>query len=241
MQTKCFIGLIAMLFVNTMQGSDRSDFAKKFDPKGWYASVSVTSTNLVLEFPLDKARLLVVQKRGGARESHVSEHGEKLTLTPNCETVLTDGHHVAKYLIPVEYKNKLRGFKIIDEFDARSFGRDVMTNSIIYVALSDTPIEVGEEDVEAVIEWARRKDGSWYGEWKPYVPSHPTAEKDDVATPEEIPSVIEPTPSTIPPSHEELPPVTATETKSFNLWLYLGIGTLAFLLGGILWFVRKKT
>ena len=236
---KYYVGLIAMLVVNTMQGANRSDFVEKFDPTGWYASISVTSTNLVLEFRPDMPRVPI--RLFPQRRSRRSDPNEKLVLFPDQKTSLAFGRHGSTVFIPVAFKNQHKGFQILKIADLRSVGRDITTNAM-YVALSDTPMDVGEEDVESIMEWVRGEDRNWHGEWKPYVPSQPIIEKDDNATLEEIPSVIkiEVTPSVVTTStHDDLPPVTVTETKPTNLWLYLGIGAILGVCA-IVWIAYKK-
>ena len=114
-------------------------------------SVSVTSTNLIITL------------------RDFSGNNEALILTPDNEARISDGHHAGVSLVPVSFKNKKKGFKVTHFFNARSFGGGERSNTG-YVALSDMPTEVNEEDVEMIM-----KDR----EWKTAEEYHAIVERED--------------------------------------------------------------
>ena len=223
---KIIVSAVSLLTVAAQGADDGLEFLKGV---GFFDSVMVSSTNLTLKFK-DSDRLFVREKQKDVppyKTSRLPERGETISLIPDLETRLTDGRHVSFIFIPVEYRQKQRGFKIIDVFR----WNEPKTNSITYIALSDTPVQVGEDDVEMILE-------NW--EWKPY--------KKPQSTPKEKNEVQKP-----PPSPEE--PVTVTQdeppaniaedgqpseepSKASNRWLYALIPLCALV--AILCFLRRK-
>ena len=116
-------------------------------------SVSATSGNLIITFGSGG---LFVKHKGVIRETaEYVANNEALSLTPDNEVRIFDGHHAGVSLVPVSFKDKKKGFKVTHTFNASSFG-DGMKRNTGYVALSDTPTEVSEEDAEMIM-----KDGEW--------------------------------------------------------------------------------
>ena len=93
-------------------------------------SAEVTSTNLIITF----------------------RNMDTLVLPADKEATIVQHRQGALLAIPVLFKNKKKGFRITDSFAHLA---DEMHN-VGYVALSDTPIEVSEKDVEMIM-----KNGEW--------------------------------------------------------------------------------
>jgi len=146
--------------------SRRIDGREFLEASGRFASVSTTSTNLSMR--LKSGGGMVIRKHNplawdyapyvarSARE--FIESDEPLVLTLDQTTVLTDGRHASMIFEPVSFKNQHKGFRILNVFDARSFGESVTTNTA-YIALADTPVQVGEEDVDGDIRIPKRGNG----------------------------------------------------------------------------------
>jgi len=93
-------------------------------------SVSVNSTNLTVTF----------------------RDMDALTLTPDKEATVVQHRQGGLFVTPVSFKDKGMGFQVKDSFAHMADER----LNVAYVALSDTPTEVSEKDVEMIM-----KDGEW--------------------------------------------------------------------------------
>ena len=142
MKTKGFVVLTVAMLVGGTQGADKIDCLKEL-----VSSVTVTSAGLALTFPPSNSPLSIMQKGVWRRPGH----NEEIVLAADGEAILSDGRHVSFFFTPVAFKNGQKGFRITDVFDGRSFGREITTNNIVYLALSDMPMQVGEGDVESEI------------------------------------------------------------------------------------------
>jgi len=116
-------------------------------------SVTPTSENLMITF---RFAGFAVKHNGVMRDTgEYVANNEALILTPDKEAWLFDGGHANVSLVPATFKNKKKGFRVTSTFNAKSFGGDLKSNTG-YVALSNTPIDVGEDNVEMIM-----KDGEW--------------------------------------------------------------------------------
>jgi len=88
------------------------------------------------------------------------ENNEPLVLTPDKKVILNDGGHGATVFEPVAFISKHKGFRITDTND-RKWG-DGRTSNVVYVALSNTPVQVGEKDVAEVLWIPRRGLGAYH-------------------------------------------------------------------------------
>ena len=194
-------------------------------------SVSATSTSLAITFRMAGYR---VDHNGTSRSTgEYAENNEALILTPDKETNLIE-YHSSYRLTPVSFKDKKKGFRIIDQFNAISFGDGIICN-IGYVALSDTPVEVGDDDVEMILE---------NGEWVKFEGNKgwESIPQDKIVFP---PRVSEPQPAAqeTPPGPAEAPANVAEgepseeKTGAGNRWLY---ALIPLCLLAILYFLRKK-
>jgi len=119
---------------------------------GPYESVILSSTNLLITFKSSGVGRWIRQK--GTEIGRYSEHGEKIALTPDKEMHFSNLYHALTTFTPVIFKSKQKGFRI-SHVTMGAFSSQV-PDRISYIALSDTPVEVGEDDVEMIMD-----DGEW--------------------------------------------------------------------------------
>ena len=82
-------------------------------------SVSGTSEKLTITF---RGSGYFVQHNGVIRSTtEYAENNEPLILTPDQEVRIYE-YHASFRLVPVSFKDKRKGFKVTDMFDANSFG-----------------------------------------------------------------------------------------------------------------------
>ena len=143
------IALTVLLLANSMLGMGGIEFLKTLDGVD---VVSVTSTGLVV-----KHRPTRIQKgwKDGRYFERPEPYEEELTLTPDQQTLISgggrDGPQVM--LTPVAFKSQHKGFRVTEAYSS--------SPAITYIVLSDTPMELGEDDVEMVMddgEWVRAED-----------------------------------------------------------------------------------
>ena len=213
------IMVVFMLLVNDLLGTDVSELLKKY---GCKALVSNTSTSLVIKFQSAGFAVSGRPMRGMARRSaDYAANNDDLVLTLDEETKLVQ-RHASIIFAPVSYKSKQRGFRITEVFDTRSFGHGI-TSNITYLALSDAPVKVGEDDVAMIME---------NGEWKKFerevdvIASPPSCEKTVTITQDETPAGV---------AEDEQ---NEEKSKVSNLWLYAIIVLCIFSV--ILWVVKKR-
>jgi hypothetical protein len=163
MKKKYVMSVAVVLLFNTVQGKDEAEEAlkewrdrqierqnqRKEAFEEWINSIydSVTSTNLVLKFPSHQVYVNVLQIEKGV--DYWVQPNERLVLTPDCETILAGGGNGGTYFQPMTLKNQQMGFKVTQKVYAPGAGIIINT---VYIALSDTPTKVGENDVEMVME-----------------------------------------------------------------------------------------
>jgi len=130
------------------KGKEIVDIVKFLNSHGW-ADISVTSAGLTFMFnPSDQLNVIVEQDGERHSASDYMARNERLVVTPaNQETkillVHKNGDTLTEYtLVPVSFRNQLRGFRVIvGQASAGKVGKS------FYTALSDTPVQVREEDV----------------------------------------------------------------------------------------------
>ena len=246
------------------QGTDGMDF---FKDRRLFESFSVTSTNISVRFtPPTLVSWRVITRSHGSYESRRTkdylEKNEDWILTPDQETVLGGGGHITYYFTPVSFKDQRKGFRIMDvTYALRSYGRE--TNSVAYVALSDTPVAVGEDDVEMIlvtklnssgyadeVAWKKYEETDKVVLFQPTKPSPPNPEPVQpaaVETPPEPPAVPPPEPveAQAPVLEDGTPDIADGEdgqseekSETGNLWLYALIPLFAFFV--ILYFIRRR-
>jgi len=207
--------------------------------KGEDISLSVTSTNLMIKFnavgwgilPDADAEYPEFELRG-SRE--YKENDKPLILTPDKRTEFYTREGRAYRFAPIAFLNKQKGFRIAYTTGSLTLQNGEVvysaTTNIMYVALSDSPVQVGEEDVEMIMGEGRE----WTAHGKPRsVPSEEAAPQETPPNPDEPP----PPPESEPPPDgaEDAQPEAQTEART--LWPYALIPP-AFL--AALWVVRRK-
>jgi len=148
---------ILMFVINTFA---TNDWIYGLTNQGWIASAYINSTNLVVKYPpLPERKFMVHYDRWDYTINsccYSPKHNEEVIITTNRISSLSDGYAGVGYdFTPVVFTNQLIGFRIdysltvIDQSLPEGF---YSTNNVWYVALSDTPVEVGEEDVEGELD-----------------------------------------------------------------------------------------
>jgi hypothetical protein len=153
MKIKHIIIIFATAFVSAAQGMNAVEFLEeKFGP------VNVTSTNLGIKFKSSRFIIAPYKKRVVTYRS--SEYmSEPLILTTSQERLnISDNEGMAVDFTAVSFKNNLKGFSIIHRI--HGFSHIVKTN-VMYLALSDTPLDVGEKDYLEDIPVKEKLRRSW--------------------------------------------------------------------------------
>jgi len=225
MRTRCCIVLALMCVAGGTQGAYEFDFKEEQPP----FTITVTATNLtigsvgmnwmVMPDIDDPLRDLAIR-----RLQSYAENNEALVLTPTKRARLYQRGGGYTFT-PVTFRDNLAGFRIRGIFGGSSlqgdeFVRTAHTNTM-YLALSDTPVEVGEEDVEMIME---------AGEWVKYGKPQPGTEKGATASPVKKGVTVS------SPSSDD--GQGNAQSKPNNLWLYVAI-SLCFICA-ILYFLRRK-
>jgi len=222
MRMKYWTVLPLALFCCNVRGEYAVEWFKKYQQ--WsIESVTVTSDGLSIRFKnpwffvfLDWDK---VDNEIRSSADYI-KNNEALILTPDSKEVCLGQQHTQVHFTPVSYRNGLAGFRITDMFTGAPYG--LRTNNVLYVALNDSPIEVGEDDVEMV------KDK---GEWKKFereggaLVSSPSRENPITVTQDETPVNV-----TEDGQDEE-------KSKASNLWLY---AIIPLCLLAVLWVVKRK-
>jgi len=141
--------------------------------------------------------------------------GKELILIPDQETSFTDLRHGSLTFTPVVFKNKRKGFRLVEVWNGMSFGQGITTNAIAYVALSDKPVKVSEDDVEIILEYRRDYGtGRFVAEWKPFERED---EAQDAPPNREVPVTV--TGDETPVNVAENGP-SEEKSKSTTFWFY---------------------
>jgi len=233
---KHVIYVVGVLLTCNAQGMGGLEY---LETSSVFESVSFTPTNLTLKFnPL--VRLNVFHGKERRRTSEYVANNEALILTPEQVTALTDLRHGWTEFTPVSFMNQQKGFRILKVINAVSFGGEVTTNVHAYVALGDTPVELGEDNVEMIMESYRHhpETGDYFAEWKKYEKLQPVPKAENGV--QDTPSSRE---KTVTVTSDETPiTVTADEqseekSKATTLWLY---ALIPLCLLAVLWVVKRK-
>jgi len=211
--------VVTTLLISDVFGIDGVEYLKNSD---LFESVSVTQTNLSLMFaPPPPLRSAVRQGDGGFRDiSEYITNGKAWVLTPDQTARISFMDHAFLDFTPVSFKNQQKGFKILKT--SYWFPGPTVTNAIAYLALSDTPVEVGEDDVEMIME---------KGEWVKYGKPQPETEKSKTTSP-----VKRGEATAFLSSHDR--EQGNAPSKPNSLWLYVAISLC--LLSATLYFLRRK-
>ena len=208
----------------------------------WFDSVSVTSTNLTLVFSFRRDSVATVVQDDSYRKYQeayktnawatpwrVMGDGDALVLTPDQTTRLAIRDAKRSVIFtPVSFKNQQKGFRLSEvSYHPHEW---FSTNHCGYVALSDTPVQVSEDDVEMIME---------NEEWVKYAKPLPVPK--EKVTPQTSPlspkSATPPQAAPQPDAAEDAQPQTQPQPRI--LWPYALIPPCAVFLAA-LWVVRKK-
>jgi len=125
--------------------------------QGWFVSACINSTNFIVKYPTSHLKLMASYDRWDTEiksTCYSPRNGEEFLITTNRITKIADGYLEVSYTFtPVSFTNQMIGFRIDHQYATKwdfniSSGAVERTNQVYYVALSDTPVEVGEADVE---------------------------------------------------------------------------------------------
>ena len=153
---KYMIAVIMALSVNGLHGMDVTEFWERV---GIFDSAETTSRDLTLTLTSrhSLSEWSVRIPRGEGIRKVVP--GEKIALVPD-QAMVFQARHVRITFTPVSFKDQHKGVRM--EWVTFGFGGSVgKPADIAYIAFSDTPLAVGEDDVEMVMddgEWVKAED-----------------------------------------------------------------------------------
>ena len=143
---KCIVCTV-LLLANSIVGMDGIEYLKDHP---WFENVSITPTHLTVR---------------------TSPTSRWLGVEPNVEIILTPDKEIAfsqwdmsTTISPVSFKDQQKGFRILQRSNDRR-SRDWVTFNTAYLALSERPVKVGEDDVEMVMEggkWVTAEEARRY-------------------------------------------------------------------------------
>jgi len=152
---KIYQTIIIILFASVLLATN--DWVYNLTNEGWIASAYVNSTNLIVKNKSSGGILMASYDRWNNdvnSSPSTPGYGGEFIISTNRITDLFNGWVGVSYeFTPVSYTNQMVGFKIIHRWtgdppwDYVLNGPNILSN-VFYVALSDTPVEVGEADVE---------------------------------------------------------------------------------------------
>jgi len=146
--------IIIVVLANTMFGMDGIEYLEGRRP---WTGFTLSSTSLELIFnPLNSGShsgLLGLVVSDNLLQNRRLKKGDVITLTPNQEIRLTARHGQITFK-PVIFKNQKKGFRIVPWLIGEGAENDKPI--VTYIALTDTTIKVGEDDVEMIMD-----DGKW--------------------------------------------------------------------------------
>ena len=251
MRMKHCMALVAALLAGGAHGMGGVEWLNNFLI---FDSVVVTSTNMVLKTSASLNSMWAIRVHGEEdRRMPWLDRNEEIVLVPDKEVSLSESH-AGVIFTPVSFKNQMKGFRI---HYAIFFG-GMETKSVTYLALSDTPVQVGEEDVEMILNGVRNEFGRLRdaAKWKPFE----AADKARLGPPleailrsieankrwKQAPQPSPEPPPEPPPAARKAEPQTAAaedaqpeaESQARTLWLYTLVPLCVAL--AALWLVRKK-
>jgi len=150
MKTKSAIIVVIALFVNSVQNLNAEDIREFFENKesdGLKFLRLLKQENTIESFAISPTKLVVKTGDRAVIWLQAGPHTE-VSLTLDKETVFSEDHSWTTFT-PVFFKNNLKGFRISFEGHSMHSG---MTIHTMYLALSEPPVQVGEEDVERVMD-----------------------------------------------------------------------------------------
>ncbi|MCL1856839.1 MAG: hypothetical protein FWF84_04250 [Kiritimatiellaeota bacterium] len=162
---KWYIIMVFTLLVNTAPGMDIYEFFRRY--RDSVASVEVTSTNVSIWFKsnwfgTEQERLNPMTSR---TSSDYMKNNEPMVLPYDKEACIFD-NHVTIIFTPATFKGGLKGFMITEEHIPPPTHTHLASTNYVYVAMSDAPVDVGEDDMETIMAWGRGVQPlTFVGEW----------------------------------------------------------------------------
>ena len=218
MRVKLLMVTFIVLFANKMQGEDVISYLKQYS---CVDSITMTLTNLSIKF---KSSGLVTEQNGVYRRSREYAEANENFVLASGQGARLSARHVLLTFVPILFKGKQNGFKVIEITHNPYIGE--ATNNM-YLALSDTPVQVSEADVEMIME---------NEEWKTFERSAKAEEPPPVVT------VIESEPNVEEKTSEKELEITNEKSEIEKKQPYAMIVALGsvLILGIIFWVVRRK-
>ena len=148
MRTSIYTVLVLISLVGNLAGMDGVEWWKELSP---FETVTVTLTNITVKV-IDSEGVSEwgIGFSGEKYRGRILVPGEEIVLVPDQAVRFRVRRDFRIAFTPVVYKDQHKGFRITrmgTSIHARSF-----PHTITYLALSDTPMEVGEEDMKLTWE-----------------------------------------------------------------------------------------
>jgi len=172
MKTRNYAVLMSTLLASGVSGMDVAEYWRN---RGLIDVVSSTETTLSLKvrnFPGFVWHNYITPPVHERLSGYIGDN-EHLVLSTDMETVLGDGFGLWIYFNPALFKEQQNGFRIVERFKLRNSG---LTNNVMYLALGDTPVTMGEEDVEMIMEMGVWKTPGEAFPVRAYIPSEEVAD-----------------------------------------------------------------
>ena len=142
--------------IRTHEDADGMEFLKSH---GLFDSVAVTPAGLAVKVGARDSLSWEVMATGEDQEAPRSlEPGEEIAILPG-QTVRFGARSQRLTFTPVSFKSQHKGFRVTRWHTGSGIKKQKPV--IAYIALSDTPVAVGEADMEATLddgEWVRPED-----------------------------------------------------------------------------------
>ncbi|MCL2104557.1 MAG: hypothetical protein FWH21_05840 [Kiritimatiellaeota bacterium] len=178
MKKKSYMVLTLALLAGTMWGEDTVEWLKRLRDVD---AVEITSTNVLIRFKTSGLCIMrdynPLRWGNSAVPIRRTERDVPLILTTDEKSVTLVGKDFGTLIFePAAFKNQQKGFRVSTTkyVGVLPFGSRV-PDKVMYLALSDTPIQVGEEDFEGTIWIPKREDGVQFLERLPWIEASVTS------------------------------------------------------------------
>jgi len=149
--------------MNTKLYANTNDWIISISTNIWVDSITVSATNLTLKSTPEGKRFQAFLSRWDNNlntDFYFPNNNESFEITTNRITRISSSETEMGgtfVFTPVSYTNQLVGFRIVHNFtiyggELYGFDEWLFGSNTWYVALSDTPVEVGEGDVERELD-----------------------------------------------------------------------------------------
>jgi len=171
---KRLVCVVVVLLAGSMQGqlAEYIEFSKNRETDGLKFLNIQKNFGSIDSFTVTSTNLIIRAGAGGIFASNAGPHVE-IILTPDKETVFVIDHGRMVFK-PISLKGQQKGFRVSEM--AIGAGAHKHIPVVVYVALSDTPMIIGENDVKMIMDngkWVNAKDSKsliveklgWHAEW----------------------------------------------------------------------------